>query len=65
MEYNKGDCDAKSVISITTKKTTAIKCQFEGINDDVRNSEFLFKINFNFNNFFFSAHKGFQERAVM
>ena len=40
MEYNKGDCDAKSVISITTKKTTAIKCQFEGINDDVRISEF-------------------------
>ena len=44
VEYNKGDCDTKSVISITTEKTTAIKCQFEGMNDSVRNSEFSFKI---------------------
>lgn len=64
MEYNKGDCDAKSVISITTKKTTAIKCQFEGINDDVRNSEFSFKINFNFSNFFFQPTRVFKRGLV-
>ena len=64
MEYNKGDCDTKSVISITTEKTTAIKCQFEGVNDDVRNSEFSFKIK-NVLVTFFPAHKGFQETAVI
>ena len=60
VEYNKGDCDTKSVISITTEKTTAIKCQFEGMNDNVRNFEFSFKIN---NvlviSFFFFSPQGF------
>lgn len=47
-------------------KTTAIKCQFEGMNDNVRNFEFSFKINnVLVTSFFFSAHKGFQETAVM
>ena len=58
VEYNKGDCDTKSVISITTEKTTAIKCQFEGVNDDVRNSEFSFKIK-NVLVTFFSSPQGF------
>ena len=58
--YNKGDCDTKSVISITTEKTTAIRCQFEGMNDSVRNSEFSFKIkNVFVTSFFFFSPQGF------
>ena len=60
VEYNKGDCDTKSVISITTEKTTAIKCQFEGMNDNVRNFEFSFKIsNVLVTSFFFFSPQGF------
>ena len=64
VEYNKGDCDTKSVISITTEKTTAIKCQFEGVNDDVRNSEFFIQDQKRLSNFFFQPTRVFKRRLL-
>ena len=54
----------EDMISITTEKTTAIKCQFEGMNDDVRNSEFSFKIKNVLVTFFFQPTRVFKRRLL-